>query len=201
MAMTDHALDKHDRRAIVTISSLAGIALVATLFGLVSSVVMLSTSQSITIFGALAPSAELLPSLSGAGVSASSATIDLEVVNAPSSVRGPLVGATIAAALTPLSITIGIFLVGRQIARQRFRRALAFTAAALSAITLGSALFAPFLNAIAASEALRLGPLGDAAPFAFPLSAEVLAVPALLLIVGVLVAVSELLQKQTEGLV
>lgn len=193
-----------DRRALSVLSWLAAFAAIVTVALLGVTIADTLTSSTVTVYDASAGSADPLPALtemSGGPVTAVPANVDVTVDEAPASVRLPLAASAVTGALTPLGIAVVLFFLGRQIARERIRRAVGFGAVALSLITFASALFTPFLHAIAGTEALRLGPLGDSAPFQFTLSADLLALPALLLLLGALLLVSERWQRDTEGLV
>ncbi|GAB3595808.1 hypothetical protein [Microbacterium tumbae] len=201
MSMTEATLDHRDRAAVLIVSWLSAVALALTLAGLGFSVSHILLADSVSIPGVLPAQPETLGALSGGQVTASASAVDVEVTDAPASVRAPLVGAAVTSALVPLAVTAVLFFAGRQVARQRFRQSLAIGIGALAAVTFGGALFAPFLCAVAGAEALELGPLGADAPFAFTVDGMALAVPALLLLIGILLAVSHHLQRDAEGLV
>lgn len=201
MSETTAPLDRHDRRAVLAISWLSIIALALTLVGLAITISQILFDSTVSVPGILTGSASQIADLSGGPVAVSASAVDVQVADAPASVRAPLVGAAATSALVPLAVSAVLFFAGRQIAQQRFRQSLAIGIGALAAVTFGSALFAPFLRAIAGTEALRLGPAGDDAPFAFSVDSMALAIPALLLLIGVLLAVSHHLQRDTEGLV
>ena len=201
MSTTEGALDRADRRAVFAVSWLSAIGLILTLVGLGVSISQILTSSTVTVANALSTTSLSLGEFSGGPVSASTDSVDVAVADAPASVRAPLVGAAIVGSLVPLAVTGVLFFAGRRVARMKFGRTLAFGVATLSAVTFGSAVFTPFLNAIAGAEALKLGPLGADAPFAFTLDGSALGVPTLLLLIAVLLVVSNHLQRETEGLV
>lgn len=193
-----------DRRAVNAISWLSALGALLTTAALCFAIAQTLTSEMITVPGVTAALTDPLPAievLSGGPTTTTPSTVDVTVHEAPASVRLALAASAVTGALAPLGVTITIFLIGRQIARLRIRKAAGYAAAALAVTTFASALFTPFLRAIAGFEALRLGPLGDAAPFGFALPAESLALPTVLLLMGALLLVSERWQKDTEGLV
>lgn len=195
------ALARADSRAILVVSWLAAIGLALTLAGLGIQAFQISTADTVTVPGVELSSTEQIERLTGGPVTATTSTVDVDVDDAPASVRSPLIAAVAVSALTPLAVTGVLFFTGRQLATQRFRRSLATGVAVLATVAFASGLFAPFLRAMAGSEALKVGPLGADAPFVFSLSAEAITIPALLLMVAALLIVSERLQKETEGLV
>lgn len=204
MTTASTTLHRADSAALRVVAWLAAAAFAVTTIGLIVAIATILLGGDTTVTGSassLAPSAPVVTSLTGGPVSAVAATVDVTVHDAPPSVRAPLVAAAATGALVPLSVSAVIFFLGRQLARGRIRRQLGFGAAFLAVATFASALFTPFLNAIASTEALKLGPAGADAPFSFALSSHDVALPALLLMLGTILFVSERLQKDTEGLV
>ncbi|MFK4762214.1 hypothetical protein ACI3KS_14880 [Microbacterium sp. ZW T5_45] len=204
MTTTSATLHKADSAALRVVAWLAAAAFAVTTVGLIVTIAAILLGGETTVTGSassLAPSAPVVTALTGGPVSAVAATVDVTVHDAPPSVRAPLVAAAVTGALVPLSVSAVIFFLGRQLAQGRIRRQLGFGAAFLAVATFASALFTPFLNAVASTEALKLGPAGADAPFSFALSGDDVALPTLLLVLGATLFVSERLQKDTEGLV
>jgi len=204
MTTVSTTLHTADSAALRVVAWMAATAFAITTVGLIVAIATILLGGETTVTGSAGSpgsSAPALTALTGGPVSAVAATVDVTVHDAPASVRAPLVAAAATGAFTPLSVSAVIFFLGRQLARGRFRRQLGFGAAFLAVATFASALFTPFLNAIASTEALKLGPAGADAPFSFTPSGDDVALPTMLLMLGAILFVSERLQKETEGLV
>lgn len=190
-----------DRRALWVIVGLTGFALLVTLVILGMTIASAATRSVLTIPGALLNEPTAYDALSGTQVRASVNQVDVMVAEPSADIRGLVIGSAAASALLPVSMTIAIIMLGLTTARERFQRRVGFTFAALSVAAFAGTIFAPFLNAIAATEALTLGPAGRDAPFGFVLSSDMLAVPTLLLVISAVLLLAERMQRDTEGLV
>lgn len=199
--MSQARLAAVDRRTLWVIVGLAGFALLVTLMILGATIISTATRAVLTIPGALLTESTPYEALSGSQVRASVNQVDVMVAEPPSGIRNLVIGSATASALLPLSMTIAIIILGLTTARERFQRRVGLTFAGLSVAAFAGTIFAPFLNAVAATEALALGPAGTDAPFAFTLSSDMLAVPTLLLVISAVLLLAERMQRDTEGLV
>lgn len=199
--MEKPALASTDRRTVAVVTGLSAVAFAATVIAVAIAVTQSLTLRVLSIDSALLNDPAPFPSASGESVTATVSSVDLSVTDAPAGLRALIAGAAITGALLPLSVCAALFFLGLTIIREHFRLRAAFALATLAVIAFAGSIFTPLLNGMAASEALRLGPLGNSAPFAFTVGGDTLFVPAFLLAVAALMMVGARLQRETEGLI